>query len=77
MKLTKTRTLRFTLAKYEYLESTATVEVDTEELEHTHQGAIEYANQLLDELQADDIKRAQDASSTPIDETAVHHWKGQ
>lgn len=75
MKITRTRTLRFNIGRFEHLETSATVEVDTEELDHTHQGAGIYANRLLDELLQEDIDRADQVSVIPEDETTVHAWK--
>lgn len=75
MKLTRARTLRFNVAKYEHIEISATVEVDTAELDHTHQGAIAYANKMLDDLLAEDVDRATMSTTTPEDDTFVHEWK--
>jgi hypothetical protein len=74
MIITKTRTHKFNMAQYESLEISATVEVDTEELEP---GAdpIATANGLLDDVLQEDIDRADQTSTTPEDSTYVHSWK--
>lgn len=74
MIITKTRTMRFNMGSYEHLELTATVQVDTAELNPGADGAL-VANQVLDELLQDDIDRADSSSQTPQDETYLHAWK--
>lgn len=75
MKLTKSRTLRFNMARFEHIEISATVEVDTSELDHTHQGAVKYINELLDDMLREDVERATLSTVTPEDDTFVHEWK--
>lgn len=75
MKLTKSRTLRFSMAKYEHVEISATAEVDTAELDHTHQGVVKYVNELLDDMLREDVERAAMSTATPEDDTFVHIWK--
>lgn len=75
MKITRTRTQRFAMAPYEHLETSATVEVDTEEVKMSPEAAAEFANNLLDEVLQVDIDRADETSTTPEDSTYVHAWK--
>jgi hypothetical protein len=75
LKLTKDRTLRFNMGKYEHVEITGRVEVDTDEMDFTHQGAVAYANKMLDQLLAEDVERAAIATQTPEDDTFVDKWK--
>lgn len=74
MIITRTRTHKFNMAQYESLEISATVEVDTEELEP---GAdpLATANALLDEVLQPDIDRADETTTTPDESTYVHAWK--
>lgn len=76
MKLTRTRTLRFNIGAYEHIETSATVEADTDELEITDdKGIADYMTRLLDQLVQDDVDRADQVSVTPDDQTTVHSWK--
>jgi hypothetical protein len=63
------------MAKYEHMEISATVEVDTAETDHTHEGAVKYTNQILDDLLAEDVERVSIATQTPQDDTFVDKWK--
>lgn len=63
------------MAPYEHVETSATVEVDTDELDQAHLVAIEYANNLLDEALQEDIDRADETSATPEENTYLHAWK--
>lgn len=62
------------MAQYESLELSATVQVDTEELE-PGADAIATANGLLDDALQEDIDRADQTSTIPEDATYVHAWK--
>lgn len=82
MIITRTRTHKFSMAQYEQLEISATVQVDTEELlgdgPKTAQDiamAVEAVNRLLDDVLQPDIDRADETSTTPEDSTYVHAWK--
>lgn len=63
------------MAKYEHVEISATAEVDTAELDHTHQGVVKYVNELLDDMLREDVERAAMSTATPEDDTFVHIWK--
>lgn len=69
--------MRFRMGEYEHLELTATVEVDTRELEDPDADPALVVNQVLDEVLQDDIDRADQASKTIEDETYLHSWKDQ
>lgn len=82
MIITQIRTHKFSMAQYEQLEITATVQVDTEELllgKPITQAGIDscvvVANTLLDDVLRADIDRADETSTTPEDSTYVHAWK--
>lgn len=64
------------MAPFEHLITSATVEIDTSELPEGTD-PIATANQVLDQVLAEDIERADESSATPQDETYLQHWKGQ
>lgn len=74
MKITRTRTQRFTLAKYEHIEISAGVELDTDDYPDTDT-AYAMANLVLDDALRDDIARADTVSRTPENDTYLHAWK--
>jgi hypothetical protein len=78
LKITRYREVRFVMGKYEHAVISGTVEVDTAELGlgFTDQAkAINFTNQLLDDLLAEDVERAAVATLTPEDDTFVDKWK--
>lgn len=78
MIIKRSRTLRFSPAKYEHIEISGEIELDTDEVEDTestYQDAIKMVNALLDDLLQEDLDRADEVSLTPEDETFVHQWK--
>lgn len=74
MRLTKTRAHKFNMGQYEHLELSATVEIDTDELEPGEDPAA-VANEALDAALQEDVNRADQSSATPEDETYLHAWK--
>lgn len=76
MIITQSRTHKFSMAQYEQLELSATVQVDTEELElGPGQSVYDAVNTLLDGVLQADLDRADETSTTPDDSTYVHAWK--
>lgn len=77
MKISKTRTLRFNIGAYEHMETSATAEVDTDEMDSDDPvaEAVKFLESVLDDIQADDIDRASQASVTPELDTALTGWK--
>lgn len=74
MIITRSRTHKFNMAQYENLEISATIVIDTAELD-PDDDPVATANEVLDAVLQPDIDRADEASKTPEDETYAHAWK--
>lgn len=72
MKVTRTRTHRFQLAKYEHIEISASIEDDVEALTND---VVLVMDATLDRMLRDDIARAEVATSFDTDDTYLHTWK--
>lgn len=75
MKITRTRTHKFSMAQYEQLELSATVEIDTDTCNFPEEDAAAFVNEMLDQVLQADLDRADQTSTTPEDSTYVHAWK--
>lgn len=74
MKLTRQRTLRFNMGRYESIETVAGVEVDSSDVpEGVNSG--DYMDEILDNMLAADVEYASALTNTTEDETFVHNWK--
>lgn len=74
MIIKKTREHVFRMGDYESLHLTATVEIDTTELD-PDADAEAVANSVLDGLLEEDLNRADQSSKTPEEDTYLHAWK--
>lgn len=63
------------MAPYEHLETSATVEFDTEADDVTEESMVEVADGVLTSLLENDIYLADRTSRTPEDQTYLHAWK--
>lgn len=74
MKLSRQRTLRFNMGRYESIETAAGVEIDSSEVpEGVNSG--DFMDEIIDNLLAADVEYASALTNTPEDETFVHNWK--
>lgn len=74
MKLSRQRTLRFNMGRYESIETAAGVEIDSSEVpEGVNSG--DFMDEILDNMLAADVEYAAALTNTPEDETFVHNWK--
>lgn len=74
MKLSRQRTLRFNMGRYESIETAAGVEIDSSEVpEGVNSG--DFMDEILDNMLSADVEYAAALTNTPEDETFVHNWK--
>lgn len=74
MIIERSRTHKFRMAEFESLEISATVRIDTEELD-AEDDPVTVANDVLDAVLQPDIDRADESSKTLEDDTYAHAWK--
>lgn len=79
MKIARSRRHRFNMAQYESLEIEAVVEfeIDDNSGDEEITEACAQADMIVTELLAADIERADETSTTPIENTYLHDWKDQ
>jgi hypothetical protein len=74
VKLSRERTLRFNMGRYESIETSAGVEIDSSEIPEGIDSG-DYMDDILDNLLTTDVEHASALTNTPEDETFVHNWK--